>query len=90
MVFEEATMMAKVLGIPETDLTQAIVLIRELRIKAYYANLDPRATRIALLYAVKGDLEFAKDKLSERELKTLDDIAENIFREMITRVNNLE
>lgn len=88
MAFKEANMMARALGIPEIDLAEAMLLLRELRIKAYHSNLDPRATRIALLYGVKGDLEFAKEKLSDGELRALDDIAENIFQEMIKRIDN--
>ena len=42
---------AKALRIPERDLVRALILVRNLRAQAISEDLDPRATRIALIYA---------------------------------------
>jgi len=69
----------KNLGIPEKDLARAMILIRELRIKAIKMNLDPRATRIALIYGNLADHYFAQRRLGPEDLATLEEIAKGLL-----------
>lgn len=70
---------AKQLGIPGEDLRQALILVRELRLNVLELNLDPRATRIALIFADMSDYYMAKNKLSVKELSALREIANDLF-----------
>jgi hypothetical protein len=70
---------AKALGIPERDLTLAMTLIRDFRIRAIKNGLDSRATRIAILFADLSDEYFAKQRLSENDLAKLEEIARELF-----------
>jgi len=72
---------AHALGIREKDLKRALMLIRHLRATAYSDGIDPRATRIAILFALKCDTHFARQKISEAEMKTLEEIAEEFFQQ---------
>ena len=76
---DTALFKAKKLGIPEENLKQALVLIREFRIDALRLKLDPRATRIALIFGDLCDYHFAKDKLSTKDLTLLREIANDLF-----------
>ena len=69
---------ARKLGIPREHLKQALILVRELRINALQLRLDPRATRIALLYAERCDYHAATGKLSVGELAALRWIADEL------------
>jgi len=70
---------AKQLGIPERDLTLAMTLIRDFRIRAIRAGIDPRATRIAIIFANLSDYHFARPRLSPRELAKLEEIARDLY-----------
>ena len=71
---------ARALGIPEKDLKRALMLTRHLRATAYADNLDPRAIRIALLFILKCDTEFAATVLKPDVLKRLEEIAEDLYK----------
>ena len=70
---------AKQLGISK-DLKEALLLIQDLQIKAVRRGLDPRATRIALLFAIKCDTQNAEKKLHPLGLTALDSIAEELYQ----------
>lgn len=72
---------AKDLGIPEEDLYYALKLVRELRTRAIMGKVDPRATRIALIYANLVDRHEARKKLSTEEMNRLSEIAVELFNE---------
>jgi len=71
---------AHALGIPERDLKRAISLVRDLRASALADKLDPRATRIALIFGLLCDTHFARRRLKEPELSELTVIAEELYR----------
>lgn len=59
----------------------ALLLIRELRWKAVMHDLDPRALRVALKYALMIDTELMrKHGLTEEEDEKLTAIAEDLFK----------
>ena len=70
----------KQLGIPEADVRQALLLGRNFRIQSLKMNLDPRATRIALLVTEKCDREHAAKKLHPIAMAALEAIAEDLFK----------
>lgn len=72
---------ARALGIPSQDLLDALTLIRDLRHAAMKRNLDPRATRIALIFANLVDDYFAFKKLSREQLLDLEEIAATLYEE---------
>jgi len=72
---------ARALGIPETDLTKAMILVRNLRVQAINLGLDRRATRIALIFANLVDYHFARKQLSLEELAKLEEIAGDLYSE---------
>ena len=76
---------ARKLGIPREHLRQALILARELRINALQLRLDPRATRIGLLFAERCDYHAATGKLSVGELSQLRDIAGELAAAMRRR-----
>ena len=73
---------AKALGIPERDLTLAMTLVRDFRIRVITAGLDPRATRIAILFAELVDWHFASKRLAVEEMDKLREIAQDLFAQM--------
>jgi len=70
---------AKRLGISEKDLTQALLLIRDLRLRVLERGIDPRATRIAIIYANLVDYHWASKILSKKELWELEQIARELY-----------
>lgn len=72
---------AVALGIPHAHLTRALWLVRQLRIRVLEEGLDPRATRIALMYAEITDRYHAEKRLSKRELIRLSGIAFELFNQ---------
>ena len=72
---------AKKLGIPELHLTAALLLVRNLRVNAIKEGLDPRATRIAIIYADMVDAYFANQKLNMPDMARLSEIAKDFFDE---------
>jgi len=71
---------ARALGIPESHLTRALILVRNLRAQGLLEGIDPRALRIAILYLEKTDRYFCTKKLQPREMRALEDIAEEFFQ----------
>ena len=69
----------KALGICPMDLKTAMILVRDMRIKAIEANIDPKATRIALLFAELTDRHFCQQKLHPTEMTQLHIIARTLF-----------
>ena len=76
---------AHALGIPESDLIRALTLVRNLRAQAINEGLDPRATRIALIYANKCDRHFAAKRLTPQDLVKLEGIAHSFFIEQLRK-----
>jgi len=70
---------AKCLGIPERDLKQALLLVRDLRLETLKLGIDPRATRIAIIYMNLTDYHWASKKLTKRELTELKLIAQELY-----------
>ena len=68
------------LGIQDRDLKRALLLFRHLRATAYSDHLDPRAIRIALLFTLKCDTQFAEEKLTPEQLQQLNEIADDLFK----------
>ena len=76
---------AKALGIPERDLFRALVLVRNLRARVISEDLDPKATRIALIYAERVDSHFAQQHLTPEEMTKLHEIALELVEEQVRR-----
>ena len=68
------------MGIRDSDIKRAMLLVRDLRIKAIRRGIDPRATRIAILFAEKCDREWAATKLHPTAMVALDSIAEELYQ----------
>jgi len=75
----EITRKLAALGISTTDLKKALLMIRDFRIQTLKSGIDPKATRIALLFAELSDCHFAQQKLTNREMKELKQIAKDLF-----------
>ena len=71
---------ARQMGISDSALKRAMLLVRDLRIKAVQRGIDPRATRIALLFAEKCDREWAAQKLHPTAMVALETIAEEFYQ----------
>ena len=69
----------KTLGICPLDLNQALTLVRNLRVAVIEMGLDPKATRIALLFAELVDRHFSQQKLHPTEMTQIHDIARVLF-----------
>ena len=74
---------AKDLGIPEDDLYYALMLVRDLRAKYLATNGDPRALRIALIYANLSDRHFASKNLSTEDMNRLSDIGVTLYKQTV-------
>lgn len=70
----------KTLGICPMDLQQALLLTRDFRIKAIEKGLDPKATRIAILFMELTDRHFSQQKLHPTEMTQLHIIARTLFK----------
>ena len=65
----------------EKHLKSALLLIRDLRLKAVLHSLDPRAVRVALKLALLIDTHLAKQRgLTDEEDRQLSEIAEDLFK----------
>ena len=71
---------ARQMGILDDHLKRAMVLVRALRIQAIKDDLDPRATRIALLFAVKCDAHHAERTMHPVAFAALETIAEELYQ----------
>jgi hypothetical protein len=66
----------------EFNLMSALMLVKEFHMKALAQNLDPRAVRVALKYALKVDTFINKQAgLTEQNDKRMDILAEKLFKE---------
>jgi len=66
----------------EQHLTRALMLERDRRLQAIMLDLDPRATRVALKYALLVDDFLSKEHgLTTEEDKQLDEIAQKLFKD---------
>ena len=74
---------ARALGIPEKHLTRALMLARHLRASALADGLDPRATRIAIIYLNLCDLHWASQKLNRDQLTALYEIAREFYEDQV-------
>lgn len=70
----------KALGIRPIDIRQALILLRDFRIYILKASINPKATRIAILFTELADRHFAQQKLTAAEMKELQEIAEALFK----------
>lgn len=77
---------AKQLGISETELKLALILMRQLRIDMRKAALHPKAQRVAILYIEEVDRHFAEQKLSFKEMNKLREIAHKFYEETAQRL----
>jgi len=77
----EALEMARKLGIKESHLKAALLLYRKARVAALTNRLDPRASRIAILYIEEVDRHLAQQKLTFKELNQLREIAHKLYEE---------
>ena len=68
------------MGIPPKDIRDAMTLVRDIRIRAIQLGLDPRAIRIAVLFAEKCDREHAEKKLHPVAMAALESIAEELYQ----------
>ena len=82
---EKTIAKAKALGINEIDLRAAVLLVREFARDVVVHNLDGRAVRIALLYAEMCDFYHARQKLSTEALEKMEEIARDLFMEIVNR-----
>jgi hypothetical protein len=64
----------------EDELERALMLIRDLRLRAVLENIDARALRVALKFALMVDDYLAREKLSREEDAELTRIAEELFK----------
>jgi hypothetical protein len=64
----------------EDELERALMLIRDLRLRAVLENIDARALRVALKLALMVDDYLAREKLSREEDAELTRIAEELFK----------
>ncbi|MBA7646855.1 hypothetical protein ES703_54621 [subsurface metagenome] len=69
----------KALGICPSDLKDPIIWIRNFRIQVVKAGTDPKATRIALLFAELADRDVAQEILTAAEMKELQEIAQGLY-----------
>lgn len=76
---------AQRLGISKQDLEKALLLVRNLRLHALQQNIDPKATRIAILYLELTDRYYAKQKLNPTTLCKLTNIAHQLYQETTTK-----
>lgn len=76
---------ARALGIPDGDLLRAMKLVRNLRVQVIKLDLDPRASRIAIIYLNLCDLHFAKQHLNRDELTALYEIARELYEDQVQR-----
>jgi len=66
----------------ENELLAAVTLIRDFRLKVVIQDIDPRAARVALKWALMIDDYLAKKHgLTEEEDQKLTEIAEKLFRD---------
>jgi len=61
----------------EADLKEALLLVRDLRLKALH--LDARAVRVALKFALMVDDYFASQQLTKEEDEELTRMAKELF-----------
>lgn len=70
----------KALGICSVDVGMALKLVRDLRITAIQDNINPKAMRVAILFAELSDRHFSQQKLHPYEESQLQKIAQDLFR----------
>lgn len=68
------------MGIPDAHMKRALILVRDLRIEAIEERLDPRAVRIALIYALMTDNYASSKVLSMQQERELRRAAEEFFK----------
>jgi len=72
----------KRLKIKEEQVIMALELMNEFHRRIIKMRIDPRASRIAILLAMRVDTAFAS-KSNFKELKMLEEIAEEFYRRQI-------
>ena len=65
------------------DIMRALFLVKNLRLIGIRSNINPRAMRIALKYALLVDDHFAKQRVTPAEDKKLDAIARRLFEKAV-------
>ena len=76
------------MAISNEDIKRALILVRDLRLKGMRSNINPKAIRIALKYALLVDDHFAKQRLKLSEEKELDERAKRLFQESLRSWEN--
>jgi len=75
----------KSVTVDEDEIKRALLLVTSLRLKALEQEIDPRATLIALAYANLAERYLARTKLTEQEVKALEDYAMTHFMETLKK-----
>lgn len=73
------------LRIPQAHVSRALLMVRNLRIQAIREGLDPRAMRIAILFAELSDRHFCSQKLHPVAMAALEQIARDYFNETLNQ-----
>jgi len=69
----------KAAGICPTDLMQALVLARQLRIDGLKAGIGSKAMRVAILFTELSDRHFAEQHINPNEESQLQQLAKDLF-----------
>jgi len=67
------------------DVEKALKALRDLRLRAYRENWDPRALRLALKYASKIDDYFAARNNTPQDEKNIEFLAQHYYEETLKR-----
>ena len=82
---EEAWARILALGISKADVTRALGLVKDLRTRAVMESLDPRAVRIALVFADAADFHVARKRLDLETLTELEAIGGLLLMDQVRR-----
>jgi hypothetical protein len=66
--------------VPERDITEALKLVKDLRLRATYKAIHPVAVRIALKYALAVDDEFAKEQLTQEQEAAIAEVVQKLHK----------
>jgi hypothetical protein len=68
--------------VPERDITEALKLAKELRLKSVYRFIHPVALRIALKYALAVDDTFAKQQLTPEQEEAINKYVQQLLKDV--------
>jgi len=68
----------------EFNLKRALLLVKELRFKSFSQNIDPRATRVALKFALLVDTFCSKEAgLTEEDDRRMDILVQKLWKDTL-------